>query len=81
MSVEQAITCYGTLAGLVFSNMKQSWGDGRFKASQLEKVIKEIVKEQTGQEDERMMGMPPHNRGCKTWAVHNRSRSYQADRF
>ena len=67
MSVENAVRCYGTLSGTVFSDMKQAWGDGRFKASQLEKVIKEIVKEQTRKENERMM--PPHDRGCKTWAV------------
>ena len=66
MSVEQAVRCYGTLAGIVFSDVKQTWGDGRFKASQLEKVIKEIVKEQTGHENERMMGTPPHDKGCKT---------------
>ena len=81
MPVDKAVRCYGTLVGTVFSNMKQTWGDGRFKASQLEKVIKEIVKEQTGQEDERMVGTPPHNRGCKTWAVYDHSPCYQADRF
>ena len=66
MSVEQAIKHYGTLAGPVFSDVKQPGGDGRFKAKKLEKVIKEIVKEQTGQEDEHMMGTPPRGKGCKT---------------
>ena len=66
MSVEKAITCYETLAGPIFSNMKQIGGDGRFKASNLEKVIKAMVKEQTGQENDRMMGTPPHGKGCKT---------------
>ena len=73
MSVEKAVRCYGTLTGTVFSDVKQAWGDGRFKATQLEKVIKEIVKEQTGQENERMMGTTPHDSGCKTWAVYNHS--------
>ena len=81
MSVDKAIRCYGILTGTVFSDVKQPWGDGRFKASQLEKVLKEIVKEQTGQESERMMETPPQDSGCKTCAVHNRSRCYQADRF
>ena len=61
MSVEQAVRCYGTLSGTMVSDVKQTWGDGRFKASQLEKVIKEIVKGQTGQENECMVGTPPHD--------------------
>ena len=66
MSVQNAIACYGTLAGPVFSNLKQIGEDGGFKASNLEKVIKAIVKEQTGQENERMMGTPFDGKGCKT---------------
>jgi len=66
MSVEKAITCYGTLSGPVFFGCKANGGDGRFKASKLEKIIKEIVKEQTGQEHGHMMGTPPHGKGCKT---------------
>ena len=66
MSVKNAIACYETLVGPVFSSVTQIGGDGRFDASNLEKVIKEIVKEQTGQENERMMGTPPHGKGCKT---------------
>ena len=69
MSVQKAVACYGTLATPVFSNVKQIGGDGRFKASNLEEVIKAIVKEQTGQENEHMMGTPPHGKGCKTYAV------------
>src|SRR5882724_12660636 len=62
MSVEQSITHYGTLAGDVFSD-EQTCGDGKFKASKLERVIKDIVKAQTEQEDERMMGTPPDGKG------------------
>jgi len=65
MSVEQTISHYGTLAGDVFSD-RQTGGDGKFKASTLEKVIKDIVKAQTEQEDERMMGTSPDGKGCKT---------------
>ena len=66
MSVEKAISCYATLVGLVFSDVQQTGGDRRFRESTLEKLIKEIVKEQMGQENETMMGTPPHGKGCKT---------------
>ena len=66
MSVEQAVRCYGTPAGAVFSDVKQAGGNGSFQASKLEKAFKEIVKEQTAQVNERMIGTPPHAKECKT---------------
>jgi len=63
MSVDKAITCCGNLTREVFSH-KQT--DGKFQASGLEKVIKDIVKAKTGQEDERMLGTAPDGEGCKT---------------
>ena len=66
MSVEKAIRCYGTISGTLFSDVKQTARDGSFKARKLEKGIKKIVKEQTAQENEHMIGTPPHARGCKT---------------
>ena len=66
MSVEKAIMCYAAFIGPIFSNVKQTGGDGRFEETTLEKLIKQIVKEQTGQENEHMMGMPPQGKGCKT---------------
>ena len=66
MSMEKVVTCYGTLAGTVFSDVKQTGGDGSFKARKLEMAIKEIVKEQTAEENEHMIGTPPHAKGCKT---------------
>ena len=67
MSVEKAIECYGSLVRTVLSDVKQTGSDGRFnKATKLEKATKDIVKEQTGQENEHMMGMPPQGKGCKT---------------
>ena len=66
MSVEKTIRRYATFIGPIFSVVKQTGGDGRFEESTLEKLIKQIVKEQTGQENEHMMGMPPHVKGCKT---------------
>ena len=65
MSVEQTISHYETLAGDVFSD-KQAGGDGKFKASKLEEVIKDIVKAYTERVNERMMGTPPDGKGCKT---------------
>ena len=66
MSVKRTIKSYGSLAETVFSDVKQTGGEGRFKASKLEKVIKEIVKEQTDKENDRMIETPPNGRGCKT---------------
>ena len=66
MSVEQAVRSYETLAGTVFSDVKQPGGDGNFKASELDMAIKEIVKSQTAQANERMIGTPPHAKGCRT---------------
>jgi len=51
MPVEDAIACYGALAKTVFGDVKR-FGDGKFKASNLENAIKDIVKKRTGQEDE-----------------------------
>ena len=65
MSVEDAIACYGALAKTVFGDVKR-FGDGKFKASNLENAIKDIVKKQTGQEDERMMDSRPNGECCKT---------------
>src|SRR5882724_3940429 len=65
MSVDKAIRCYGNLTGDVFSH-KQTGQDGKFEVSMLEKVIKDIVKAETGQEDERMLGTAPDGEGCRT---------------
>jgi len=65
MSLEKTISQYGKLAEEVFSD-NHNGGDGKFKASKLEKVIKDIVKAETGQEDERMLGTSLDGIGCKT---------------
>ena len=65
MSVEKSISCYGTLTRDLFSDT-QIGGDGKFKSNKLEKVFKDIVKEETGQEDECMLGPTPDGKGCKT---------------
>ena len=66
MSVEQAVKCYGTLSGTVFSDVKQTGGHENFEVSKLEMAIKKIVKEQTAHENEHMIGTLPHAKGCKT---------------
>jgi hypothetical protein len=67
MSVTEAIEDYGTLAQRVFSDVKFVGGDGKFKATKLENVIKEIVEKKTGREDELMMDLRPG--ACKTYAL------------
>jgi hypothetical protein len=44
MSVEDSKKAYGQLAKEVFSDVKFHGSDGKFKASKLERAIKQIVK-------------------------------------
>jgi hypothetical protein len=69
MSVTEAITHYGTLAQSVFSDARLIGGDGKFKASKLEEVIKEIVEKKAGHPDELMMDPRLEGEACKTYAV------------
>jgi len=57
MSAPDAITYYDSLAKHVFSDGKKnlSLGDGKFKATVLEGVLKEIAKAKTDDADSRMM--------------------------
>jgi hypothetical protein len=72
MSVTEAIACYGTLAKTVFSSVKRTGGEGRFRATKLEQVIKEVIRERTGHPDERMMDTRSEGKGCKTYEYHER---------
>ena len=69
MSADEAIEHYGTLAQRVFSDAKLIGGDGKFKASKLEDVLKEIIEKKTGQADERMMDPRPEGEVCKTCVI------------
>jgi hypothetical protein len=69
MSVSEAIGHYGTLTHRVFSATKLIGGDGKFSASKLEEVIKEIVQEKTGDPDAVMMDPRPEGRICRTYAL------------
>jgi len=65
MSVDEAIEYYGLLSQQVFSKVK-SFGDGKFMASKLEKVIKNIIRNVTQDADTRMMDLRPDNEVCRT---------------
>ena len=68
--MEQVVRCYGPLARKKKIDLKQTGGNEHFKASKTEKVIKEIVKEQTGQENEGMVQMLSHAKQCKHgWSI------------
>jgi hypothetical protein len=71
MSVEEAIDCYDNLAGKVFSQVKLLGGDGKYKATLLEEVIKEIVKERTGDSEAQVEDDGALGGICKT-CVHTR---------
>jgi hypothetical protein len=66
MSVEDAIKVYGELSKDVFSDVKPPGSDGRFKASKLEKAIKQIVRAKSASQnpDERLEDT--RNNACKT---------------
>ena len=55
MDVDSAINHYNNLAQKVFSDPKQWPGDGRFKATKLEEVIKSVVREVTGDPEEPLL--------------------------
>ena len=55
MDVDTATNCYKNLAQQVFSDPKQWPGDGRFKATKLEEVIKSVVREVTGNPEEPLL--------------------------
>lgn len=66
LSVPEAIDKYRQLAQEVFSDQKLLLGDGKFKASKLEKAIKDVIewKLGKGRANERMFGNGSEE--CKT---------------
>jgi hypothetical protein len=68
MSVDDAINHYDSFAKTVFSEGKKTVGEGNFKASVLEDVIKNIVKTKTGDADTRMMETSS-DAVCKTYVA------------
>ncbi|KAJ7819757.1 hypothetical protein B0H14DRAFT_2600393 [Mycena olivaceomarginata] len=67
MSVEDAVKAYGQLAKEVFSDVKPLGSDGRFKASKLEKAIKEIVRAKSALQDPEERLEDTQNNACKTF--------------
>ena len=66
MPLDDAIICYTGLYKEVFS-VKLMGGNGTFKASKLEKVLKRIIEQQTGNPNKRMMDERiSDEKGCKT---------------
>jgi len=55
MDVEAAIYSYNILAQQVFSDRKRWPGDGKFKATNLEEVIKYVVQGVTGNPEEPLL--------------------------
>jgi hypothetical protein len=55
MDVDTAITYYNNLAKQVFSASKRWPGDGRFKATKLEEVIKSAVGDVTGDPEQPLL--------------------------
>jgi hypothetical protein len=55
MSVDAAINAYNNLAQQVFSDPKRWPGDGTFKATKLEEVIKSVVRDVTGDPEELLL--------------------------
>jgi hypothetical protein len=64
MDVDTAIDCYNNLAHRVFSDPKRRPGDGRFKATRLEEVIKSVVQEAAGDAEEPLLEVG-NNPVCK----------------
>jgi len=64
MDVNTAIDRYDELAEQVFSKIKR-FGDGKFKATNLEKAIKSVVKDVTGN-SETLLLEEDQNGLCRT---------------
>jgi hypothetical protein len=55
MDVDTAINYYNDIAKQVFSASKRWPGDGRFKATKLEEVIKSVVEDVTGNPEQLLL--------------------------
>ena len=55
MGVDTAIDAYNNLTQQVFSDPKRWPGDGRFKATKLEELIKSVVQDVTGNPEEPLL--------------------------
>ncbi|KAF8176817.1 hypothetical protein K438DRAFT_1681728 [Mycena galopus ATCC 62051] len=67
MTVEEAKKAYGELSKEVFSDIKSQGGEGRFKASKLEKAVKRIVTAHSVSKDPEEQMEDTRNNACKTF--------------
>lgn len=67
LPVDEAIRAYGRFASEVFSDKKNLWEDGSFRASKLEESFKAIIQESGNNPDARMFDPRPSNEVCKTY--------------
>jgi hypothetical protein len=72
--LNEAIQCYIKLAE-VFSDRK-FFGTSAFKTTKLKEVLKRIVRDATGDEDERMIDTRPDGDMCRTYGPHLSYRPY-----
>jgi hypothetical protein len=68
MSVEDAKKAYGQLSKYVFSDVKSQGSNGRFKASKLERALKQIVREYSTAKDPEEAMNDPRDSACKRCA-------------
>jgi len=57
MSTTEALTEYNQLARYIFGDKKWAFQDGAFKATRLEKAIKEIVERYAGDDNSDMLDL------------------------
>jgi hypothetical protein len=69
MSIDDALKYYDILTKKVFSEGKKVIGNGKFKATALEHVIKDIVKTMTGDANSPMMDTLSDGDACKTYVM------------
>ena len=72
MSVEEAIETYQHLVKEVFAKPKvklMPFGDGKFSASNLEKVLKEIIRSKLGDENTKMIVSNNNQTTCKMYGL------------
>jgi len=65
MDVDIAINHYDTLAKHVFSHPKRWQGEGKFKATRLEKAMKAVVRDATGNSEALLLERDETTR-CRT---------------
>jgi len=65
MDVETAIKYYDTMVKQVFSHPKGRPGNGKFKATKLEAVIKSLVRDVTGNSESPLLEQN-ESTGCRT---------------